>query len=85
MPELPQQQKRMIIVMIIEAVALLIAIALLVLNEYHWRTLWSEYEFVDEYSTDISAEQDGNGINIISGGDIDYGTESTSNDTENKK
>lgn len=67
------QQKRMVIIIVAEAIIILITIGLLVLNEYHWRKLWNEYDYVDDYS--ISAEQDGSGVNIVGGGDIDYGTE----------
>ena len=63
---------------IIMAILLAISLILLALNEYHWRKIWSEYDYVDEYS--IEAQQDGEGINIVGGGDIDYGTDS--NDTQ---
>ena len=39
--------------------------------------LWTLYETrYDNYETSIEAQQDGDGINIIGGGDIDYGAES---------
>ena len=74
------QQKRMVYVIVIEAVIILAVIALLVANEYHWRQLWNEYDYVDDYS--IQAEQDGSGVNIVGAGDIDYGTEG--NDKKNE-
>lgn len=42
---------------------------------------WIIYEsqFVDEVTT-IDASQDGGGINIVGGGDVNYGTESENND-----
>lgn len=42
---------------------------------------WIYYESgFQDIETTIDATQDGNGINIVGGGDIDYGTESTNND-----
>ncbi len=42
---------------------------------------WIIYEsqFVDEVTT-IDASQDGGGINIVGGGDVNYGAESENND-----
>jgi hypothetical protein len=43
---------------------------------------WNQYDYVsDDYS--IEADQDGDGINIVSGGDLDYGTDGNSTQTEN--
>lgn len=69
------QQKRMMIVIVL-------LIVLLVVSNVIWLVAWNQYDYVDDVTTDISAEQDGDGVNIISGGDIDYGTESDSNDTQ---
>ena len=44
----------------------------------------SNIEIVDDYSTDIQAEQDGSGVNIVGGGDISYGTEGSDNSTPQK-
>ena len=44
--------------------------------------LWLYYEMSFEdvvTTTTIEAEQDGSGVNIVSGGDLDYGAESKDN------
>jgi hypothetical protein len=47
-----------------------------------WLYFWNQYDYVsDDYS--IEADQDGDGINIVSGGDLDYGTDGNSTQTEN--
>ena len=69
-----RQSKRLIVVIIILIVAL-------VGSSIYWVYKWNEYDYVsDDYS--IDAEQDGN-LNIVSAGDVDYGTESESKQTEN--
>lgn len=59
-------------------VTILVLIIALVVSNVAWiiAAVWfvDQFEFVDEYS--IEAEQDGSGINIVGGGDIDYGPES---------
>lgn len=62
-----RQQKRLIAV-IITLVILLFA------SNVAWIIYLNQYDYVD--SMKISAEQDGEGINIIGAGDIDYGAES---------
>ena len=57
-------------------VAILILIFLLVGTNSAW--LWHESQFSDIVTT-IDAEQDGSGVNIVSGGDLDYGAESENN------
>ena len=69
------QQKRMVYVIDIEAVISWAVIALLVANEYHWRQLWNEYDYVDEdYSIDVDANSGGNANYIGNDGDIYNGT-----------
>ncbi len=48
-------------------------IGLLFLSNALWLWYFSTITFVDDYS--IDAEQDGEGVNIIGGGDIEYGAE----------
>lgn len=62
------------IIIIIMAILLAITIALHFISDAKWREAWSAYEYVEEY--EIEAQQDGEGINIVGGGDIDYGTNS---------
>lgn len=56
-------------------ITIIILIVLLVASNLAWLWAWNQYDYVSEdYS--IEAEQDGEGINLVSGGDIDYGTDS---------
>ena len=54
-------------------VAVLLLIVLIVCTNAAW--LYYEFQFSD-IVTNIEAEQDGSGVNIVSGGDLDYGAES---------
>lgn len=58
-------------------IAIFILIALLAITNLAWLYFWNQYEYVDDYS--IEAEQDGSGVNIVGGGDVDYGAESKDN------
>lgn len=61
---------------------IVVLIVLLVSSNALWLYYWNQYDYVSEdYS--IEAEQDGDGVNLVSGGDIDYGTDGTNN-TENE-
>ncbi len=56
-------------------IIIIILIILLVVTNAMWLYFWNQYDYVSEdYS--IEAEQDGEGVNLVSGGDIDYGTDS---------
>ena len=57
-------------------VAVLLLIVLMVCTNAAW--LYYERQFSDIVTT-IEAEQDGSGVNIVSGGDLDYGAESEDN------
>jgi len=71
------QQRRMVYIIVM-------LIVLLVVTNVIWLVAWNQYDYVDDY-TEISAEQDGDGVNIVGGGDVDYGAESNSNtQTENE-
>jgi len=41
-----------------------------------WLIAWNQYDYVDDY--EIEASQDGEGVNIVGGGNIEYGAESYS-------
>lgn len=60
-------------------VTIIILIVLLVVTNAMWLIAWNQYDYVDDYS--IEAEQDGEGINILGGGDVNYGAEN--NNTQN--
>lgn len=54
-------------------ITILVLIFMLVGTNGAW--IWYESQFFD-IATTIEAEQDGSGVNIVSGGDLDYGAES---------
>ena len=54
-------------------ITVLALIVILVATNGAW--IWYESHFSDIVTT-IEAEQDGSGVNIVSGGDLDYGAES---------
>lgn len=64
-----RQQKRLVVV-------ILVLIALLFASNAVWLYSWLQYDYVDEY--EFTAEQDGEGVNIIGGGDISYGADGNS-------
>ena len=55
-------------------VVVIILISLLVTTNLCWLAYESQFETVK--STEINAEQDGSGVNIVDAGDVDYGAES---------
>ena len=57
-------------------IAVLLLIVMLVGTNAAW--LYYERQFSDIVTT-IEAEQGGSGVNIVSGGDLDYGAESKDN------
>ncbi len=58
-------------------IIIILLIILLVATNAMWLLAWNQYDYVDEYS--IEAEQDGEGVNIVGGGNVDYGAEGESN------
>ena len=58
-------------------IIILTLIFLLVGSNCAWLWYNSQFEVVE--TTSIEAEQDGSGVNIVSGGDLDYGAESKDN------
>ena len=57
-------------------ITVLALIVILVATNGAW--IWHESQFSD-IETTIEAEQDGSGVNIVSGGDLEYGAESKDN------
>ena len=57
-------------------ITVLVLIVMLVATNGAW--IWYESQFSD-IETAIEAEQDGSGVNIVSGGGLDYGAESKDN------
>lgn len=64
----------MLIIILVEAI-------LIFASNCAWLIYLNQFDFSSEDTTTTTtdAEQDGEGTNIIGGGDIDYGTESESN------
>ena len=58
-------------------IAVILLIVLLVGSNIAWLVYESQFQV---YETSIEATQDGEGVNIVGGGDVSYGTESNSND-----
>ena len=61
---------------------LCILVTLLVLffaSNMAWLYVWNKYEYVGETTT-IDAQQDGEGVNIVGGEDVSYGSDG--NDTQ---
>lgn len=54
----------------------ILLIAMLVVTNGAWILYESQFSDIE---TTIEAEQDGSGVNIVSGGDLDYGAESKDN------
>ena len=54
----------------------IILIVLLVGSNIAWLIYESSFEY---FETSIEAEQDGEGVNIVGGGDVNYGAESEGN------
>lgn len=59
-------------------VLILILIVALVGSNLAWTIYESQFEDVVT-TTEIEAQQDGSGVNIVGGGDVDYGAESEGN------
>lgn len=57
----------------------ILLIALLVGSNIAWLVYESQFETVETQTT-IDAFQDGEGVNIVGGGDINYGAESDDNE-----
>lgn len=53
----------------------IVLVFMLVATNGAW--LWHESQFEDVVTTEIEATQDGNGVNVVGGGNVNYGAEST--------
>ena len=62
-------------------IIIIILILALIATNAGWIIYESQFETV-ETSTQIEAEQNGAEVNIVGGGDINYGAESQSNNTD---
>ena len=57
-------------------IIIIVLIVLLVLTNAMWLYAWQQYDYVYDDYTEVEASQDGDGVNIVGAGDIDYGTDS---------
>lgn len=60
-------------------VMLAVMLVLFFASNMAWLYVWNQYEYVDD-TTAIDAQQDGEGVNIVGGEDVSYGSDS--NDTQ---
>ena len=80
--QIPQQSKDELAFAFMERmvkrlwITIILLIVMLVGTNGAW--IWYEIQFSDIVTT-IEAEQDGSGVNIVSGGNLDYGAESRGN------
>jgi preprotein translocase subunit SecY len=58
---------------------IVLLIVLLVGSNVGWLIYESQFETVETNETIVEATQDGEGVNIVGGGDVNYGTESKNN------
>lgn len=72
MARMERQLKRMFI-------AVIVAVLALFASNAAWLYAWCQYDYVSE---SFEAEQDGSGVNIIGGGDVNYGTDGQSSEKE---
>lgn len=63
-------------------IVILVLIVSLILTNVGWIIYESQFEVTE--TTTIEAEQDGSGVNIVGGGDINYGPESKGNQDQNQ-
>lgn len=65
-------------------IIIILLIILLVATNLMWLIAWNSYDyFIEDYK--IEAKQDGSGVNIVGGGNIDYGTDSKNPQESYKK
>ena len=62
-----RQQKRLVVIIVI-------LIGLLFLTNALWLIAWNSYDYVDEYTVDVDADDGGNANYIGNNGDIYNGT-----------
>ena len=65
-------------------IMLTIMLVLFFASNMAWLYVWNQYEYVDE-TTAIDASQDGAGVNIVGGEDVNYGAEGSNKEAEADK
>lgn len=63
---------------------LVVVLVMLFMSNMAWLYVWNQYEYVDETetTTTIKATQDGEGVNIVGGEDVSYGSDSSNREEE---
>lgn len=65
-------------------VMLAVMLVLFFASNMAWLYVWNQYEYIEETeTTTIDAQQDGEGVNIVDGEDVSYGSDS--NDRKEEK
>ena len=60
-------------------ISLILAVLLMFASNGLWLYAWMQYDYVSETTT---TTQDGEGINIYGGGDVNYGTDDNNNEED---
>lgn len=61
-------------------IIIIILIILLVVTNAMWLVAWNQYDYVDDYSIDLDSGEGGDANYIGNDGDINYGTNNSSQD-----
>lgn len=62
-------------------IIIFLIIALIATNAA-WLYFWNQYDYVSDDYIEVEASQDGDGVNIVGAGDVDYGTNSNDPQTQ---
>ena len=76
--EMARQERHIKRLIIILAIMLVLFFA----SNMSWLYVWNQYEYVDET---IEATQDGSGVNIVGGEDVNYGAEGSNKKAETQE
>ena len=63
---------------------LVMLIILLFASNLAWLYAWNQYDYETVETQEIQADQDGKGVNIIGGEDVNYGADSKNNKKKNQ-
>ena len=76
--EMARQERHIKRLLIMLAIMLFLFFA----SNMAWLYVWNQYEYVDET---IEATQDGAGVNIVGGEDVNYGAEGSNKETKTQE
>ena len=66
-------------------ILLIILIFSLFASNLAWLYVWNQYDYETVETQEIQADQDGKGINIVGGEDVNYGSNSKNNKAEDSQ